>query len=97
MIKLLRQELMDVIPDVDSAALVNWTTLEKLPYFVSSTRGEVDCNMRSLQILTAFQQRAVVKESLRFSFGVPGRIPRVVPVEGAVICGQHVPPGVRIN
>ncbi|KAJ5876808.1 hypothetical protein N7455_000273 [Penicillium solitum] len=37
--------------------------------------------------------RAVVKESLRFSHGAPGRLPRVVPSSGATLCGQYLPPG----
>lgn len=39
--------------------------------------------------------RAVVKETLRLAFGVPGRIIRVVPKEGATFAGQFVPGGVR--
>ena len=97
MIERLRQELTNAIPNIDSSVLVSWVTLEKLPYFVSRTPGKGDYNMKSHQLLTTFQQRAVVKESLRFSFGVPGRIARVVPVEGAVFCGRRVPPGVRLN
>ena len=41
-------------------------------------------------------QRAVIKESLRLSQGVPGRMPRVVPETGARFCGQDIPPGVCI-
>lgn len=37
--------------------------------------------------------RAVIKESLRLSQGVPGRLPRVVPKTGARLCGQDIPPG----
>lgn len=40
--------------------------------------------------------RAVVKESLRLAFGVPGRIIRKVPKEGAVLEGEFVPGGVSI-
>lgn len=36
MLKTLRQELVDVIPDLDSAVSVSWVTLEKLPYLVST-------------------------------------------------------------
>ncbi|KAJ5170217.1 Cytochrome P450 [Penicillium coprophilum] len=36
--------------------------------------------------------RAVVKESLRFSHGAPGRLPRLVPPSGATLCGQYIPP-----
>lgn len=43
------------------------------------------------------EQRAVVKESLRLSYGIPGRIPRVVPPEGATFCGEHIPPGVSCS
>jgi cytochrome P450 len=40
--------------------------------------------------------RAVIKESLRFSYGVPGRIPRIVPPSGATFCGQSIPPGTSV-
>ena len=38
--------------------------------------------------------RGVIKESLRYSSGTPGRLPRVVPDTGAVLCGRRVAPGV---
>ncbi|KIX99180.1 uncharacterized protein Z520_04756 [Fonsecaea multimorphosa CBS 102226] len=41
--------------------------------------------------------RAVVKESLRMSMGVPGRLGRVVPEGGAVLCQQQIPAGVGIT
>ncbi|PWY89786.1 cytochrome P450 [Aspergillus heteromorphus CBS 117.55] len=41
--------------------------------------------------------RGVVKESLRFSHGAPGRLPRVTPACGAKICGQYIPPGTPIS
>jgi cytochrome P450 len=40
--------------------------------------------------------RAVIKESLRFSYGVSGRIPRTVPPSGATFCGQSIPPGTSV-
>jgi cytochrome P450 len=40
--------------------------------------------------------RAVVKESLRVSYGVPGRIPRRVPKGGATFNGVFVPEGVSL-
>lgn len=40
------------------------------------------------------KQRAVVKESLRLSYGTPGRLPRVVPPTGATLSAQFIPPGV---
>ncbi|KAJ5696827.1 hypothetical protein N7536_007239 [Penicillium majusculum] len=41
--------------------------------------------------------RVVVKESLRFSHGAPGRLPRVVPSSGATLCGQYLPPGTLVS
>ncbi|OAL36555.1 hypothetical protein AYO20_04171 [Fonsecaea nubica] len=41
--------------------------------------------------------RAVVKESLRMSMGVPGRMGRVVPDGGAVLCDQRIPAGVGVT
>ena len=38
--------------------------------------------------------RAVVRETLRTSTVAPGRLPRVVPAEGALFCGQRISPGV---
>ncbi|KAG0648396.1 Cytochrome P450 monooxygenase yanH [Hyphodiscus hymeniophilus] len=35
----------------------------------------------------------VIKEGLRLSFGVPGRLPRVVPYPGATFNGYFLPPG----
>ena len=94
MLKLLRKELVEVLPDVDSGVTVDWATLEKLPYLVSFH----PCSSSQtgiLIILIPFPQRAVVKESLRLSLGVCGRIPRVVPANGAVFCGRQIPPEVH--
>ena len=41
--------------------------------------------------------RGVVKESLRFSYGVPGRIPRMVPPGGTILAGRHVPAGTSVS
>lgn len=41
--------------------------------------------------------RAVVKESLRLSYGAPGRVPRIVPEGGAELCGQQIPGGVSAS
>jgi cytochrome P450 len=94
MVKTLRKELVDVIPDLDSAVTVSWVTLEKLPYLVSCILGSADSENGNFRILIPFSQRAVVKESLRFSFGVPGRLQRIVPATGAVFCSLQIPPGV---
>ncbi|KAL3476805.1 cytochrome P450 [Aspergillus californicus] len=39
----------------------------------------------------------VVKEALRLSFGVPGRLPRVVPASGAEFNGYYVAPGTVVS
>lgn len=41
--------------------------------------------------------RAVIKESLRYVSGSPGRLPRTVPSTGAVFCGRQIPPGTIIT
>lgn len=38
-----------------------------------------------------------MKESLRLAYGVPGKIPRMVPAEGATLCGQFVPGGTAVS
>jgi cytochrome P450 len=40
--------------------------------------------------------RGVVKESLRFAYGVPGRVPRVVPAGGATLAGRRIPEGTSV-
>lgn len=35
MLEILRKELVEAIPDVDSTATADWATLEKLPYLVN--------------------------------------------------------------
>ncbi|MCJ1354666.1 MAG: hypothetical protein MMC33_004655 [Icmadophila ericetorum] len=41
--------------------------------------------------------RGVVKESLRLSYGAPGRLPRIVPSGGARFCGRDIPPGTIVS
>lgn len=40
---------------------------------------------------------AVIKEGLRLSFGVVGRLPRVVPAPGATFEGHYLPPGTVVG
>jgi cytochrome P450 len=40
---------------------------------------------------------AVIKESLRLSYGVPGKLPRVVPADGAELAGRFIPGGTTIS
>jgi len=39
----------------------------------------------------------VIKEGLRLSFGVPGRLPRTVPEEGATFHGYFIPAGYIVS
>ncbi|KIW50904.1 hypothetical protein PV05_09681 [Exophiala xenobiotica] len=41
--------------------------------------------------------RAVIKESLRFSLGTSARLPRLVPAQGAILCGQSIPASTRVS
>lgn len=48
------------------------------------------------QAILKHVQRAVVKESLRLS-GFLGKAPRIVPEDGAMLCGEHVPEGTVVS
>lgn len=39
----------------------------------------------------------MIKESLRLTYGVVGKAPRVVPPEGATLCGKFVPGGTIVS
>jgi len=40
---------------------------------------------------------AVIKEGLRLSYGLPGRLPRIVPPSGATFNGYFLPPGTSVS
>lgn len=73
MMEKLRAELRDVMPSPNSRP--QWAQLERLPYLV---RGAA---VLLVQTLLTYSQTAVVKESLRLSFGAVGRLSRVAPDE----------------
>lgn len=54
MLETLRKELVEVIPDMDSAVVVSWVTLEKLPYLVCTLLEAGDSENGNLRILTHF-------------------------------------------
>ncbi len=87
----LRQELVTtVLPQRGAVAVL--TDLENLPFLVSTTSQSPWFGER---ILTHPEfQRAVIKESLRFSLGTSARLPRLVPAQGAILCGQSIPASV---
>jgi len=39
----------------------------------------------------------VIKESLRLSYGAPGRLPRIVPSSGTSIAGRPIPAGTVVS
>lgn len=47
--------------------------------------------------LTSPIQTAVIKEGLRLSFGVVGRLPRVVPSPGDTFADHFLPPGTTVS
>ncbi|ETN39087.1 uncharacterized protein HMPREF1541_05309 [Cyphellophora europaea CBS 101466] len=49
-------------------------------------------SLESLEYLTA-----VIKESLRLSYGVPGKLPRMVPPAGAELAGYRLPGGTALS
>lgn len=49
------------------------------------------------QLETLPYLRAVIKESLRLSYGVPGKLPRMVPPEGAVLANTRLPAGTAVS
>jgi len=42
-------------------------------------------------------QRAIIKESLRFSMGTSARLPRIVPHGGTVLVDRPIPAGTRVS
>lgn len=40
---------------------------------------------------------AIIREGLRLSHGTPGRLPRIVPSSGAVLCGHQIPAGTSVS
>lgn len=83
-----REELEDAFPDEKER--FNFTALEKLPYLVSLTRSPACLGSNK-------KKTGIIKEGLRLSFGVIGRLPRVVPENGAEFNGHFIPAGVRIK
>jgi cytochrome P450 len=84
--KRLREEVALYLPESESLAAVR--DLETLPFLVGGTaKGSDPWTNDALK-------RGVIKESLRFSLGTSARLHRVVPPQGAVLCGEGIAPGV---
>jgi hypothetical protein len=81
-----RQELEAAFPDPN--ATLDFVKLEPLLYLVSVI------HLVEIGQIVNVKQSAVIKEGLRLSFGVPGRLPRVVPEGGQVFDGVFIPAGV---
>lgn len=89
----LRSSLKEAIPDPNSMSL-DWTALERIDYLVSLLSLPYHL-ARAVNI--GDLQRAVVKESIRLSYGVPGKIPRQVPPGGTTLCEQYIPAGTMLS
>jgi cytochrome P450 len=70
---------------------------EKLARLVSEIRNafikEEDITLLSVEKLV--YMKAVLQESMRLGPPVPSQIPRIVPPEGDIVCGHHLPGNVR--
>lgn len=86
----LMEELRRAIPERESAVTVD--TLGTLPYLVRFPT----CRCQSSYLHNALQG-AVLKESLRLSYGVPGQLPRIVPSSGTTVVGIPIPAGTIIS
>jgi cytochrome P450 len=74
------------------------------PAILSLLRAELDAAMPDISkfyaqahLETLPYLRAVVKESLRLSYGTTARLMRIAPPEGASMCGRHIPGGTRVS
>ncbi|KAK6346067.1 hypothetical protein TWF730_010401 [Orbilia blumenaviensis] len=74
-------------PDIQGKLLGELKTVMKHP--------RDDVSEETLERLPFLQ--ACLKESLRFSHGVPGPLPRDVPSGGATILGNYLPPGTIVT
>lgn len=74
----------------DAKTKVGWTELEKIPYLACP----LIFNRDILTDATHNLQTAVIKESLRMSYGFVSPMPRVVGADGTELCGYAVPPNV---
>lgn len=79
-------ELQKAFPDATKPC--DWTTLESLPYL----NGVVKEAQRYRFIFGSYASQTLIPHSM--SYGVIGRLPRVVPQEGAEFHGFYLPPGV---
>lgn len=91
---LLKTELRSAMPNKEEG--LEWAALERIPYLVRTILSFLSIHMVFVS-LTRLYQHAVIQESLRLGYGVPGRLPRVVPSTGAVFCGHSIPPGVSLS
>jgi cytochrome P450 len=85
----LEDELRQTFPNVRDHDAITYDNVQNLPYLVSSkllfARSWTDAEI----------QNAVIKEILRISNPLPGRLPRLVPEDGYEFYGRHVPAGVN--
>lgn len=73
--------------------------IEKLPYLVSRKPRTLCLQLWRERFANTIEQtqKGVVKESIRLSHGVPGRLPRVVPSTGTHVGNVYLPPGTVVT
>ena len=84
----LKLELRRIWPNRETP--ITYRELEKSQYFVSNLFVCVR------QVRLTVPKAACIKEILRMSIPVPGKLPRIVPAEGLNIDQWHIPGGVRL-
>jgi len=88
----LREELTTVLPESSNTASLR--DLEALPYLV---RLPLLNPQACPSLLTTSSKRAIIKESLRFSMGTSGRLARLVPRGGTVLCNEPIAADTRVS
>ncbi|KAF4550001.1 Cytochrome P450-like protein 64 [Elsinoe fawcettii] len=77
--------------------LQNPDTMEKLQAELVAAIPDVDSLINSAELEKLPYLRGVVKESLRMGLGACARLSRIVPAEGATLCGQHIAGGTAVS
>jgi cytochrome P450 len=85
----LRAEILGNFPD--NPEKMDFQSLERLPYLVSSLYPTVFWQIANMG------KNGTVKEGLRLSYGVIGRLPRCVPEGGAVFQDHFIPAGYKVG
>jgi cytochrome P450 len=77
--------------------LADETVREKLMAELNAAIPNPEVEMKFAELERLPYLTAVLKESLRLAFPLPGRLPRVVPEGGADFDGYHIPAGMAVS